>query len=143
MAGSVVWIDFGRADDDVLRLHPSRSHDESSCKAECAGLRFRQKLNRVRRLWPHSVLRPLRSLGKWSNTEDAEPVVVIGDAGIGERIIEIEKNDRPALLNLERFGKPSLCMAPVITAAQIGLKGFGIIGARFDNWRFSSPVRLR
>jgi hypothetical protein len=46
------------------------------------------------------------SLGEGTNAEDAKPVVLIGDAGVSERLIRICLDG--FLVTLERFGDTDL-----------------------------------
>src|ERR1051325_8545160 len=64
------------------------------------------------------------SLGERTNAEDAEPVVVVGDAGVSECVIRIGLDG--FLVTLERFGETDFAVrTPVVTAAQVSFESFG------------------
>src|SRR5215216_7231270 len=70
------------------------------------------------------------SLRERANAEDAEPVVVIGNACVSERVIGIEL-DR-FFVTLERLCETDFGVrAPVITTAQVSFESFGAVSAAF------------
>jgi hypothetical protein len=70
------------------------------------------------------------SLGERTNAEDAEPVVVIGDARVSEGVIRVCLDG--FLVRLERLCQTDFGVgAPVVATAQVGYESFGTVSAAF------------
>ena len=127
MAGGVVGIDFDRAAVLAFCDGPVEVMT-NSCEAERAvgfgGSRIQLHC------FGGVLFCGRRSFCERPNAENAKPVVVIGDAGVGESIIRIQL-DR-FLVTLERFCETDFRVrVPVITTAEISLESFGTVSATF------------
>src|SRR5204863_4511041 len=102
------------------------ARDGAEAERAVSFCRSRIKLNR----FLCRLLGGLRTFLEWSKAEDAQPIVVVGDSRVGQRVLRVEFDRVVVALDgarQPRFG----VRVPVITAAEVRFECFGVGRAAF------------
>src|SRR6185436_6500055 len=115
VTGGVVWIQIDRQAVLAFGNAPVKV-EADTCETESA-IRFGRTRIQLH-CFRSGFLCGRGRLGKWLDTEDAEPVVVIGNAGIGQGILGIEFDS--VVVTLERLVQSGFRVTvPVVAAPQV------------------------